>query len=569
MKTYTFESNIKQILHIIIHTFYNDTDIFLRELISNSCDAIHKLDDHNNCSINIIPNEKENTLSIIDTGIGMTKNDLIKHIGCIGTSGTKNYIESHTLLKDDILRGFFGLGFYSCFLIADRVELITKHQKKNSEILRWCSDGVEHYSITNLNTISISHGSIIHLHLKKNMEKYLDPFHLRDIIKQHCKFCFFDIKLYIDSKYHLINLDKYIWNKSIDDLNTTEIEDLYKYTTNDYKNPLYYKVFKYDNAYGILYIPSNIGKMKNKFTLYCKKIYIHSTILPSFVSFLRGFVDIPFLDLNVSREQYQKKNNIMVSEVCQNIIYTFFELLDSIYLDKQERKKLFHNISTIFKMSIYKEENYQEKLMSYLLFYTSKDNYITLDEYIEKNKTIFYISGECMEKIKHSPFLEIFKHLDIEVLYMIDVLDEYVLRYIDNYKNHFLVSIQSFNIDEYIDIEKTSPIEETFKNKLLNSLGKDIEDIIISNRLFTYPCCVCYVENKWNPNMERIMKAQVLLEDSYKKKHKKVLELNLNHKDIKKVIENPTIQNIKRIYYIGCFLSDITIDNIKEFYNIL
>lgn len=627
---FEFEAETTKIMNLIINSFYSNREIFLRELTSNCSDSLDKLRHSkikNNISlekedlrIQINPDKKNNTLIISDNGIGMSKSELIKNIGIIANSDTQKYIKNFKHKKRgqvENLIGEFGVGFYSAFLVADKVEIITRSYFDDEFVWSWESDSLGSYKITKILNSDLKNGCIVKLFLKKDCLHFLDEFRLRDIIKKHSQFINYTIEILVSKKitsktqekknffdnksenlaefvsyWEKINIDKPIWNRNPKTVTEIEYNSFYKNISKDTEDCLSFKHFIIEGSIEfrcIIFIPSksqgdifSTNNNKINFNLYSNRIFIMNdckTLIPEWLSFIRGIIDSSSLPLNISREMLQENKIIPIMN--KKIISKTIELITELYQDNSLKQKFYLSFSKNIKFAVYQSEDYQQKFSQFLQFYTTKSKYEfkTFDQYIdnlkENQKYIFYITGESFQCVEESIFLEIFNSNDIEVIYMFDTIDEYMLQSFTKYKDFQLISVYHEKIIDYLPISKSEhPLEhhQLLLTKFRKTLSQKVEDVIISNRLVFSPSCMVSSKDGWTPNMERIMKAQALGGDGYKSfiGNQKIMELNINHPIIQKISkslshkeESSEIEkNINLLYNISCLSSGFTVDSL-------
>jgi molecular chaperone HtpG len=586
---YNFQSEINQLLTLIIHSFYSNKDIFLRELISNANDALDKLrfmslsdssilKDNNELCIKITPNKDEKTLTISDNGIGMTKQELIDNLGTIANSGTKKFME--TINKKDRLNliGQFGVGFYSAFLVSKYVKVITKTHKGFQFI--WESDAKGSFYIKREKK-TMERGTDIVLYLNDDDMKYLDEGLLRDLIKKHSQFINYPIYIYstdesaydtddsddeLDNKdYQLINIEKPLWHKNPDDVIEQDYIKLFNHLiqydkqTNQnlgYIDKKYFRIEGNVSFNAVLFVPKKApadifeakGKVRN-IRLYVKRVFVmddYDDLLPEYLNFVRCVVDSADLPLNISREYLQQ--NPITKTIKKFLTKKSIEMFYDITKDKDKYVIFYKEYSKNLKLGIYEEtELIVEKLAGLLRYYTSthENEWRTLDDYIKSMQTeqkyIYYLSGESVDAIRNSPFLEKCKDKNYEVIYMPEPIDEYVTNKLFKYKGIQLVCLSRdhnmFNITQeeqrflYNSIQEYDQVCKTIKN----ILGDRITNVKISDKLISSPCCLTTINTGWNANMERIMRTQVLNCDEMNEvmASKKVLEINPRNNIIK------------------------------------
>ena len=574
MESYNYQANINELLNIVVNNIYSNKDIFLRELISNSNDAIKKYKYYNKdfCDsdffIKIIPDMQNKILRIYDNGIGMNKEDIINNIGKIAHSDTKDFAKK---LKDyNNLIGHFGIGFYSSFLVSKKVSIITK---KEDVFYKWESVSNDNYTIDEIykydNVISdFTRGTVIECHLKDDCYDYLNKNKLKEIIVKHNQFIIYPIYLHIqdNSDYIIEHINNYksILNSYHNTLSNNDCIDFYKYYFHSGKNkdsidnPLIYKILYGEgkiNYKGIIYIPNeNIVNMfektkQNNIKLYVKNVLITENskeICPEWLSFLAGIIETDDIPLNISRENLQQNDKVLLLKK-QFIKKTIDFLKDLMIEDFELYKQIYSRYGKFIKFGIRDEDDMDniDKLKDLLIFnslQSDKDNLITLKEYIETLKDgqniIYYIINENYENIITSPYIEKFKNKEYNVLFMTEPVDEYLMETFKEYNGFKFICIGKgvlYLNDTKEELEKYNKKSEEYNELceyIKNHYNGQLLTVKISLYLTKTPCIIYAAEYGISANMEKILKAQTMITHTNETKdmmHYKNLELNPFH----------------------------------------
>ena len=601
-----FKTESKKILDMMINSIYTNKEIFLRELISNGSDAIDKLyfksltdktikikkDD---LEIKVIPNKETRTLTVIDNGIGMTKDELEDNLGTIAKSGSELFKESNDLDKNISIIGQFGVGFYSSFMVASKVEVTSK--SLDNESYRWISSGADGYSIEKADKKDT--GTEIVLYLKENTEndnydELLDDYHLEELIKKYSNYIKYPIKMDFttDGKTETKTINSMIpiWKKKQSEVKDEEYNDFYTDKFYDYEKPL--KVIKtsvegltsYD---ALLFIPSHTPY--NYYTkeyvkgleLYSKGVMIMDKcgdLLPDYFSFVKGIVDSEDIALNISRETMQQNHQVkLIAKNLETKIKN--ELLAMLKDNREDYEKFYKAFGMGLKHGIY--ESYgmnKDKLEDLLLFYSSKeDKYVTLNEYFERmkpdQKEIYYASGESIANIKMLPQVDMILDKDYEILYLTEYLDEFVIKILNSYQDKPFKNVCDKEIDTSSEEEKENikKVNDEFKDMLTimsESLKDSVKEVKFTNNLKNHPVCLTS-SGELSLEMEKIINSMPA--DSEKVKADIILEINENHPisaKLKALYEKQDKDELtkytKILYNQARLLSGLTVDNASE-----
>ncbi len=566
IKQYEYKAEMKQLLHLIVHSLYTHKDVFLRELISNASDALHKirfrqltdkdvLDADAELKITITVDKDKKTFSIEDTGIGMTEADLMERIGTVASSGTLEFLkqaQAEGKPLDANLIGQFGVGFYSVFMVTDEVTIETRHADKDSVGLRWKSDGSGTYTIEEIDRPQ--RGTKISFTLKEDSADFAEEFHVKHIIKKYSNFV--DFPIFVGSEK--VNVVQALWHKPKDDIKEEELNEFYKFISNDFEEPLSHLYLSLEGTVSfraLLFIPKKAPynlfhdlQQEKSLHLYSSKVFIQDDckeLLPEYLRFVKGVVDTEDLPLNVSREVTQsspvmaKIRSILTGKILSHLE----ELAEK---EPGTYTTFYRNFGPLLKTGINSDFSNRDKIIELLRFETTKtekDEYISLKQYVERmqegQKEIYYLAGEHRELLLKSPKLEYFRKHEYEVILLTDPVDVFVIPSITEYDKKPLKSIDKADLDLAEDKdEKSEALTEELASSLISvfkeTLGDKVEDVVASKRLVDSPVTLVVGKEGMDAQMEKMMK---IMNQEYTGS-KRILEVNISH---------PLIKNLSRL----------------------
>ena len=621
MKKKQFKSESVRLLDLMINSIYTNKDIFLRELISNSSDAIDKLYyrsltdkelkvNTNDLKIEIIPDHENRTLTIIDNGIGMTQDELENNLGTIAKSGSLSFKEENKDQNDVNIIGQFGVGFYSSFMVSKEVKVYSKHVDSQKAYL-WDSCGTDGYTIEETD-VDFENGTKIVIYLKDNNEdvqydEYLDEYKIRELEKKYSDYIKYPIQMEVINNVKKENSDEYeevkeidtlnsmkpLWNKEKSEITDEEYNNFYSDKFYDYQKPMktiHFSVEGLCSYKSILFIPSHTPydfytkEYKKGLQLYSNGVLIMDKceeLLPDYFAFVRGVVDTEDLSLNISREMLQqdKKLKQIAKSIEKKLINEFKNMMET---DFEKYKELFKNFGPSLKFGTY--NNYgidKDKLKDLLIFYSKQDeDFVTLKKYVENlkddQKSIYYVCGESVEKINHLPLVEKVQEKGYNLLYLTDAIDEFVFQILNKYDDHEFINIASEKFDLNTEEEKEEINKINKDNKKLLDIMKDclkdkVSNVKFTNSLKTHPVCLT-TEGQVSLEMEKVLNA---MPTDDKVKANVVLEINENHKiadKIKKLYDTDKeeLEKYTKILYSQARLIEgLEIDNPTEITNLI
>lgn len=619
MKKREFKTESKRILDLMINSIYTNKEIFLRELISNSSDALDKLYylsltnkdikvNKDDLFIRVDYNKDKRTITISDNGTGMTEEELENNLGVIAESGSLKFKEENKEQNDVNIIGQFGVGFYSAFMVSDKVTVESKSYKDDKATI-WESTGVDGYTLSSSD--KKDNGTIITLHLKEDTEDYnyselLSEYKLRGIIKKYSDYISYPIKMEVENNRKKEDSDEYetykevitvnsmipLWKRNKKDITEEEYNNFYSDKFFDYDKPLDVLHFNIEgnvNYNALLYIPSHAPydyyskEYEKGLQLYTNGVLIMdkcSELLPDYFSFVRGVIDTEDIPLNISRETLQDDKNIkLIAKSIETKVRN--ELLDLLKNNRDKYLEFYKAFGMQLKFGIYNDYGmHKDKLEDLIMFYSSSEKkLITLDEYVnklkEEDKNIYYCAGETVDKIDMLPQVEGIKDKH-EVLYLTDYVDEFAIMAIHEYKGKTFVNVTNESTDLSTEEEKEKINKENTDNKdMLEEMKKVLEDNVtevkLTNKLKSHPVCLT-TTGEVSTSMEKVINAMPAGE---KIKASEVLEINASHKivdklkDLYKNNKDEFTKYTKVIYYEARLIEGLPIGNPTELSNLM
>ncbi len=591
-ETLSFQTEVKQLLHLVVHSLYSNKEIFLRELISNASDASDKLrfeamsdsalyEDDAELKIYVTFDEKARTITIQDNGIGMNRDEVIENLGTIAKSGTKDFLAQLTgdQKKDAHLIGQFGVGFYSAFIVADTVTVTTRRAGLTAEHgVRWESAGTGDYTIANVE--KKSRGTEITLHLKEGEDDFLNAWRLRTIITKYSDHINLPILMHkidhseskTDTKteaapeWETVNRATALWTLSKSSITDEQYKEYYKQIAHDFQDPLMWAHNQVEGGnldyISLLYIPSKAPMdlwqrdQQHGLKLYVQRVFIMDQVeqfIPHYLRFVRGIVDTNALPLNISREILQ--DNPIIPRLRAALIKRILDTLDKLATDNIEKyKEFWQQFGNVLKegpAEDFANRNRVAKLIRFSTTHTdTAEQTVSLDDYIKRmkpeQKKIYYITADSFNTAKSSPHLEIFRKKDVEVILFYDRIDEWLIGHLNEYEGKSLQSVAKgdVSLDEITDADNQTPKEELQQKdeklksefddvlkRIKTALGDQIKEARLSHRLTNSPVCLVVDEHDMGSQLQRLLKAagQEIAEV------KPIFELNPEHQLIAKL----------------------------------
>lgn len=616
---FSFDVEVGKILNLMINSLYTNRDVALRELISNASDACDKLRYlalqnpdliKDELKISITTDKEKKLLIITDNGIGMNREDLIENLGTIARSGTENFLKSLTgdKQKDMQLIGQFGVGFYSSFMIAKKVEVISRKFDDNTT-WHWESDGNANFNLSE-STEKLERGTKITLHLKDDANDFVDRFHIKHVVQTYSDHINFKIEfipenLEAGAKIESLNSASALWTKPKEEITAEQYQSFFKHLSHLPGEPfmtIHNRVEGIVSYINLLFIPASKPfdlfhpDRKTSVKLYAKKVFISEdlNLVPACLRFLRGLIDSDDLPLNISRETLQ--HNLILEKIKKSVVSKVLsELKKKAQESEEEYLKFWENFGAVLKEGLCESNEFREKILEICRFYSSQSpqKLISLAEYLERAKTgqdkIYFLTGESIEKIQSSPQLEVFLKKDVEVLFLTDAVDEFWVTVALPYKDKEFQSINRHDVDlknieknteEKLDDEKKNQEESSIKDvtssqfeglvKFIKEvLGEKVKDVRISKKLTDSPVCLAIDAGSMDIRLERFLLEQKQIQAGTAK----IFEINPGNKIIKFLNENyndnsrknEACDKIKTLFDLACVIEGEPINDTKDF----
>jgi len=549
-ETLDFQAEAKQLLQLMIHSLYSDKEIFLREIISNASDACDKLrfealsddalyEDESELKITVDFNKEAKTITLTDNGIGMNRQEVTDNIGTIAKSGTKKFFESLTgdQAKDANLIGQFGVGFYSCFIIADKVTLETRRAGLTAEHgVRWESSGEGSYSLETID--KPSRGTSVTLHLRDGEDEFVEDFRLRSIIKKYSDHINLPIMMKSQEEdkkdeYEAVNQASALWVRSKKDITDEEYNEFYKHVAHDFEDPqswLHNQVEGTQSYTTLFYIPKRAPfdlydrEKRHGIKLYVKRVFIMDDaeqLMPSYLRFVRGIVDSDDLPLNVSREILQ--NNKIVSNIRTGSVKKVLAHLAKLAKDDAEQyAEFWKNFGTVLKEGPAEDFANKEAIFKLMRFSSTHSDQelpdVSIEDYISRMKEgqekIYFVTADSFAAAKNSPHLEVFRKKDLEVLLLHERVDEWMMSHMQEFGDKSFQSVAKGALDlgDLEDKEEEKQNKESEKEyedivkRMKDSLGEKVKDVRVSHRLTSSPACLVVEEGDMNVSLQNMLK---------------------------------------------------------------
>lgn len=547
-------------LHLVVHSLYSNKEIFLRELVSNASDALDKLrfravtdkdllDPDEILKIRLIPDEQAGTLTVSDNGIGMTREELIQHLGTIARSGTREFVEhlqkaAEAKESGAPLIGQFGVGFYSAFLVADRVEVISR-AAGGQQAFRWQSDAKDSFTIEPAERAE--RGTTVILHLKEDQRQFARPHILREVIRKHSDYVGHPIELEIpdeakqDNPKEIINQARALWQRSPSEVTADQYKEFYKHLTRDWGDPLAWRHFHVEGTQmfsGIVFLPETVrGELIDPRAQHGVRLHVRRVLamenceelLPKWLRFVRGVIDSEDLPLNVSRETLQDSRAVRI--IRKQLVSNVLSLLEELATDRpDDYTKFWTSFGAVLKEGLHFEPELRDRIARLLRYHSTQagEGWTSLADYVarmpEGQKAIYYLEGSSRELLAVSPHLEQLRKQGREVLLMVDPVDPFVLENLKEFEGKKLVSAMG----EHLDLgkeEAAPPAGDALTERFKKVLGERVSDVRSSTRLDESPVCLVTPEGGLQPHVVALLRAQNLEVPPTKR----ILEVNPDH----------------------------------------
>jgi molecular chaperone HtpG len=616
-ETYQFQTEVQQLLNLIVNSLYSNTDIFLRELISNASDALDKLrfnaqtdpdllGDDSELYIRIAADPEARTIEVSDNGIGMTREEVLENIGTIAKSGTAAFLEAlEKAKKQDSLSpefiGQFGVGFYSSFIVADKVTLVTR-AAKSGEAVRWESEGGGSYTVEPAEKAERGTRVILHLKPEDNLEKdYLKEWVIRDIVKQHSDFVGYPIRMEVEKDEPIpeeeqikdkdgkpvgettrkvkedetLNSMKAIWARNKSDVTDEEYNEFYKHVSHDWNDPLTHLHMKLEGVTeysALLYVPAKapfdlfFPDRKHGIHLYCKRVFIMDDckeLMPEYLRFIKGVVDAPDLNLNVSREILQQDR--LVRNIKKNLVKKVLDLLKG--MDEEKYTTFWEEFGPVLKEGVHTDFDNKDRVAELIQFKTTQSDgkWVRLKDYVARmkpdQKAIYYITGDNLTALTNSPHLEVLKDKGYEVLLMTDPVDEWVIQSLAEFEEKPLKSAEKGDLElEGDDAENKD--DENYKplfSQIRTNLQEKVKEVKASSHLKESVACLSGDPYDMSAYMQKLLKAS----GGDIPESKRTLELNTRHPVIERINamyekdrENPALKEYSELLLDMAIISE-------------
>ena len=595
---FEFKAEMKQLLKLIINSLYTNPEVFLRELVSNSSDALNKvrlkklteqniINKDDELKIKIDVDKDKQTFSIEDNGIGMTEDDLVNRLGTVASSGTAEFLSEYQKSGkklDAEMIGRFGVGFYATFMVTDEIIVETRHADQGSKAYRWISSGEDSFEIEEIERED--KGTKISFKLKDEFKEFAEEYKIKSTLQKYSNFVEFPIYLGKEK----VNTVTALWHKKKEEIKNDELNEFYKFISNDYQDPLGHIHLDMEgtvNFKALLFIPQTAPpqlfreNIESTVHLYSSKVFIQDDakgLLPDYLKFVKGVVDTEDLPLNVSREVTQ--NSPLMAKIKNILTKKVLSLLeDWAENDKDKYKNFFMEFGPLFKTGVNSDFTNKDRIVELLRFESSdtkEEELTSFNGYVYRmqadQKEIYYATGNTKDQILKNPNLEYFRKNDIEVLYLTDPVDIFTIPYLQEYDGKNLVSVEKADIDLDKDsTDKSESDSEAVKSivkQFKDTLGDKVEDVRESKRLVDSPVTLVVGQQGQDPQMEKMMK---MIDKNYQSS-KKILELNPNHPIIRNLSKlnianpgDPMLKNTIQQLYEGAMLKDGDLQSPADF----